>query len=62
MRIAISGAGGTVGLHVAHAAEAAGHEVVALSRASGVDLTDPPDSKLLEALEAVDSIVDATNA
>ncbi|MHB1212687.1 MAG: NAD-dependent epimerase/dehydratase family protein, partial [Candidatus Nanopelagicales bacterium] len=39
MRIAVAGGTGTAGRYVVDAAVAAGHEVVVLSRAAGVDLT-----------------------
>ena len=38
MKIALVGATGTAGRATAHAAQQAGHEVIALSRATGVDL------------------------
>lgn len=58
MRIAIAGSTGLVGRHVVAAATAAGHEVVGLARANGIDLTAP--AGLAERLAGVDAVVDVT--
>ncbi|MBO0843865.1 MAG: NAD(P)H-binding protein [Nocardioides sp.] len=60
MRIAVSGASGTVGRHVVNAAERRDHEVVRLSRADGVDLTHA--DTLAGALQGADVVIDACNA
>lgn len=60
MRIAVGGATGTVGRHVEEAARRRGHDTVAMSRSTGVDLTT--GSGLAPALDGVDLIIDATNA
>lgn len=59
MRIAIAGLTGTAGRATAQAAEAAGHEVVALSRANGVDLRT--GQGLDDALTGVDAVIDTSN-
>ena len=59
MRIAVAGATGTVGRHVVAAARRAGHEAVALSRATGQDLTT--GAGLAEALRGADAVVDVAN-
>ncbi|WP_144792945.1 SDR family oxidoreductase [Kocuria palustris] len=59
MRIAIAGATGTAGRATAQAAEDAGHEVVALSRASGVDLRT--GQGLDDALTGIDAMIDTSN-
>lgn len=59
MRIAVAGSTGMVGTLVVEAAEAAGHDVVPLTRAAGIDLTDPVG--LDEALAGVEAVVDVTN-
>ena len=41
MRIAIMGATGLVGSALVRAAQAAGHDVIALSKESGVDVLQP---------------------
>jgi uncharacterized protein YbjT (DUF2867 family) len=60
MRLAVAGGTGVVGKFVVEAAEAAGHDVVSLSRRTGVDVRR--GAELGEALRGVDVIVDATNA
>ncbi|HLI01990.1 MAG TPA: NAD(P)H-binding protein, partial [Acidimicrobiales bacterium] len=60
MRIAVAGGTGMVGRHVVRAAAAAGHDPVALSRSSGVDVRT--GEGLDEALAGADVIVDVTNA
>jgi uncharacterized protein YbjT (DUF2867 family) len=56
-KIAVAGATGRVGRHVVGALEAAGHDVVAMSRSTGVDVVT--GEGLAEALEGVECIVDA---
>ncbi|WP_375001497.1 SDR family oxidoreductase [Aeromicrobium sp. CTD01-1L150] len=56
MRIVVAGASGVVGRHVVRTAELGGHDVVPLSRASGVDLTS--GRGLVERLEGVDAVID----
>lgn len=59
MRIAIAGATGTAGRAASQAAEAAGHEVIALSRSTGVDLRT--GQGLDDALTGVDAVIDTSN-
>ncbi len=59
MRVAVTGATGTVGRHVVDVATERGHEVVACSRAGGVDLVT--GAGLDAALEGVHVVVDASN-
>lgn len=59
MRIAIAGGTGVVGRHTTEAAGMAGHEVMVLSRATGVDTYT--GEGLEAALEGVDVIIDTTN-
>lgn len=56
-KIAVAGATGRVGRPLVEILEAAGHEVVQMSRSTGVDLIS--GDGLAEALEGVDTIVDA---
>jgi uncharacterized protein YbjT (DUF2867 family) len=56
-KIAVAGATGRVGHHVVELLEAAGHEVVPISRSNGVD--GVTGDGLAEALVGVDSVVDA---
>ncbi|WP_053383542.1 SDR family oxidoreductase [Leucobacter celer] len=56
MRIAIAGGTGAVGTHTVRAAERAGHEVVVLSRRSGVDLVA---GRGLD-LSGVDAVIDVS--
>jgi uncharacterized protein YbjT (DUF2867 family) len=56
-RVAVAGATGRVGRHVVDLLETVGHEVVAISRATGVDLVT--GDGLADALAGVTSIVDA---
>lgn len=59
-RIAIAGATGTVGRLVVEAVHAAGHdEPVALSRATGIDLTKPDG--LAAAIDGCDAVVDVSS-
>ena len=55
-KIAVAGATGRVGRHVVDVLEAGGHDVVAMSRSSGVDVVT--GEGLPEALAGVDAIVD----
>jgi uncharacterized protein YbjT (DUF2867 family) len=59
MDIAIAGATGTVGRHVATIARARGHRVVSLSRAAGVDLVS--GNGLAEALKGMEAVIDVAN-
>jgi uncharacterized protein YbjT (DUF2867 family) len=58
-KIAVAGATGRVGHHVVDILESRGHEVVPMSRASGVDITT--GEGLAEALQGVECIVDAAS-
>lgn len=58
MRIAVAGATGRVGRHVVDVLKASGHEVVPMSRTTGVDVVT--GHGLAEALTGVVCIVDAT--
>jgi uncharacterized protein YbjT (DUF2867 family) len=55
-RIAVAGATGRVGRHVVDVLAERGHEVVAMSRSSGVDVVT--GDGLPEALEGVESVID----
>ena len=59
MRIAIAGATGTVGRHIVETARDRGHEVVALSRSSGQDVST--GAGLVEAVAGADAVIDVTN-
>jgi uncharacterized protein YbjT (DUF2867 family) len=59
MRIAVAGATGEVGRHVADVVRERGHELVPLARSVGVDLTT--GAGLEERLVGVDAVVDVTN-
>lgn len=59
MRIAVAGGTGVVGRYVVTAAERVGHDVVVLSRRSGVDVQR--GEGLAEALAGVDVVVDTLN-
>lgn len=59
MKIAIAGATGVVGRHVADAAAAQGHDVVPLARSLGVDVLT--GDGLAARLEGVDAVVDCLN-
>jgi uncharacterized protein YbjT (DUF2867 family) len=59
MRIAVAGGQGVVGRHAVLAAQEAGHDVVSLSRRSGVDART--GAGLAEALRGVDVIIDTTD-
>lgn len=56
-KIAVVGATGRVGHHVVELLEQQGHEVVSISRSHGIDVIT--GDGLAEALEGVDSIIDA---
>jgi uncharacterized protein YbjT (DUF2867 family) len=58
-KIAIAGATGRVGRHVVDVLEAGGHEVVPMSRSSGVDVVT--GDGLLDALTGVECIIDAAS-
>lgn len=60
LRIAIAGATGTVGRHVVAAAAHRGHDVVGLSRSTGVDVYT--GAGLDAALTGVQVVIDVTNA
>src|SRR2546423_1056260 len=60
-KIAVAGATGRVGRHVVDVLEARGHDVVAMSRSSGVDVVTAEG--LAEALAGVECVIDvATGA
>lgn len=59
MRIAVAGATGRVGRHVVDVLEEGGHEVVSMSRSSGVDLVT--GKGLAQALAGVECVVDASS-
>ncbi len=58
LRLAVAGASGLIGSQVASLAREAGHEVVALNRSAGVDLTDP--DSIGDRLDGVSTIIDVT--
>jgi uncharacterized protein YbjT (DUF2867 family) len=58
-RIAVAGATGRVGRHAVEVLEAAGHDVVPMSRSTGVDVIT--GEGLSEALAGVDCVVDAAS-
>lgn len=60
MRIAIAGGTGVVGRYVTEAAAAAGHEVVVLTRSTGMDIRSRHG--LTGALAGVDVVVDTINS
>lgn len=60
MRLAVAGATGLIGSQVVRLARAAGHDVIGLSRGSGIDLTEPVG--LGRRLIGVDAIVDVTRS
>ena len=59
MRIAVAGGTGQVGSHVVAAARARGHDVVVLSRSTGVDLVT--GSGVAAALEGADAVIDVVS-
>ncbi len=58
-KIAVAGATGRVGRHTVEVLEAAGHDVVPMSRSTGVDVVT--GEGLSEALAGVDCVVDAAS-
>jgi len=56
-RIAVTGATGFVGRHVAARLSASGHEVIRLSRRTGIDLASPDPAVLLGALRGCDAVI-----
>src|SRR5580700_7791799 len=59
-RIAVAGATGRVGRHVVDVLAAGGHDVVAISRATGVDVIT--GDGLAAALDGVDAIIDTATS
>ncbi|WP_136043018.1 NAD(P)H-binding protein [Microbacterium sp. A20] len=59
MRIAVAGGTGTVGRHTVEAVQAAGHEVVVLSRSQGVDLVT--GHGLEAGLAGADAVIDVAS-
>ena len=59
MRIAVAGGTGVVGRYTVEAARAAGHDVVVLSRARGVDVLS--GAGVVEAMTRADAVIDVTN-
>lgn len=60
MRIAVAGATGLIGSRLTELARGEGHDVIGLSRRTGVDLTDP--AALRDRLDGVGVVVDVTGA
>ncbi len=60
MRLAVAGATGTVGRYVVAAAGRRGHQVVPVSRSTGVDLTS--GSGLAGVMAGVEAVVDVSNS
>ena len=60
MKIAVAGATGRVGRHIVDVLRAGGHDVVPMSRASGVDVIT--GKGLAEALAGVECIIDAASS
>lgn len=58
MRVAVAGSSGLIGSQVSRVARAAGHDVVGLSRADGVDLLDA--DAVADALAGVEVVVDVS--
>src|SRR2546426_12206639 len=58
-KVAVAGVTGRVGRHVVDVLEAGGHDVVAMSRASGVDLVT--GEGLADALTGVQCVIDAAS-
>lgn len=60
LRLAVAGATGLIGSQVVQIASSAGHEVVPLSRSTGVDLTDP--DAIGDRLNGADVVIDVTRS
>ena len=60
MKLAVAGATGNIGTRTVAALERAGHQVVGISRSSGVDLAT--GAGLAEALSGVEAVIDVSNA
>src|SRR5437763_8931470 len=58
-KIAVAGATGRVGRHVVEVLEAGGHDIVAMSRSSGVDVVT--GDGLAEALAGVEIVIDVAS-
>jgi uncharacterized protein YbjT (DUF2867 family) len=58
MRVAVAGGTGLVGKHVVQALREAGHEVVVIARAAGIDVVT---AGLTESLDGCDAVVDVLN-
>ena len=61
MRIAIAGATGLIGSQLTDLAREEGHEVVEISRESGIDLLGPDRTALEAALAGCEAVVDVTS-
>src|SRR5215213_1202747 len=59
MRIAVAGATGRAGRHAVDVLEAGGHDVVPISRSTGVDLIT--GEGLVEALAGVECVIDVAS-
>ena len=59
MKIAVAGATGRVGRHVVNVLRSSGHDVAAMSRSGGVDVTT--GAGLAEALDGAEVIIDAAS-
>ena len=59
MKIAVAGGTGTLGRHVVDVARERGHEVVVLTRSTGVDLVT--GERVADALHGVDVVIDTSN-
>ena len=61
MRIAVAGATGLIGSQLTALARQEGHEVVEISRESGIDLLSPDRTALEAALAGCEAVVDVTS-
>ena len=61
MRIAVAGATGLIGSQLTALARGEGHEVVEISRESGIDLLSPDRTALEAALAGCEAVVDVTS-